>query len=102
MVDVEVDVHDDVHVCETCEPDLPVGMPRSAYPPRTVYTFDNWARQVLAFIDEVVGEPAFLICNSVGGTPSLRSMAAHAAEATHALYMYRLKCVALCECTSTC
>ena len=39
----------------------------SAYPPRSLYTFDNWARQLLDFMDEVVGEPAFLITNSVGG-----------------------------------
>ena len=34
-----------------------------------LYCFETWARQVLDFIGHFVGEePAFLICNSVGGT----------------------------------
>ena len=32
-----------------------------------LYNFETWGRQLSAFIEEVVGEPAFLICNSVGG-----------------------------------
>ena len=33
-----------------------------------LYCFETWARQVLDFIASFVGEePAFLICNSVGG-----------------------------------
>lgn len=40
--------------------------PRSA-PSNSIYTFENWANQVLAFRSEIVKDSAFLICNSVGG-----------------------------------
>ena len=32
-----------------------------------LYCFETWARQSLDFLDSFVGEPAFIICNSVGG-----------------------------------
>ncbi len=32
-----------------------------------LYSFETWARQSLDFLDAFVGEPAFIICNSVGG-----------------------------------
>lgn len=40
--------------------------PRSA-PSNSIYNFENWANQVLAFCSEIVKDSAFLICNSVGG-----------------------------------
>ena len=36
-----------------------------------LYSFETWAQQSLDFLDAFVGEPAFLICNSVGGAPSV-------------------------------
>jgi hypothetical protein len=36
-------------------------------PVNTIYTFETWGDQLLDFMDAFVGEPAFLICNSVGG-----------------------------------
>ncbi|GBG86941.1 hypothetical protein CBR_g44394 [Chara braunii] len=35
-------------------------------PPNTIYTFEEWGGQVADFCHEVVGSPAFLVCNSVG------------------------------------
>ena len=35
-----------------------------------LYCFETWARQSLDFLDAFVGEPAFIICNSVGGVPA--------------------------------
>lgn len=35
--------------------------------PERLYTFEVWGQQLLDFIDEVVGEPTFLVSNSVGG-----------------------------------
>lgn len=37
------------------------------YEVNELYNFETWGRQLSAFIEEVVKEPAFLICNSVGG-----------------------------------
>lgn len=37
------------------------------FPRNELYCFETWASQVLDFVKEVVGAPAFLICNSVGG-----------------------------------
>ena len=43
-------------------------------PANSLYTVDTWSRQARAFLEEVVGAPAFLICNSVGGArPHSRS-----------------------------
>ncbi len=36
-------------------------------PPNTIYTFDTWGAQLADFAAEVVGGPAFVSCNSVGG-----------------------------------
>ena len=33
----------------------------------TIYCFETWAQQILDFIDEFIGEPAFVVTNSVGG-----------------------------------
>lgn len=41
--------------------------PREA-PQNTIYCFDNWGKQIVDFIKEQVGGPAFVITNSVGGT----------------------------------
>jgi pimeloyl-ACP methyl ester carboxylesterase len=38
-----------------------------------IYNFENWSRQLRAFIKDVVGEPAFLMCNSVGGVAGLQA-----------------------------
>jgi hypothetical protein len=35
--------------------------------PGSLYTFEVWGKQLLDFMDEVVGESAFLVSNSVGG-----------------------------------
>lgn len=40
---------------------------RRLFPRNELYCFETWAAQVLGFVREVVGAPAFLICNSVGG-----------------------------------
>ena len=37
-----------------------------------IYCFETWGRQIGDFIDEVVGEPAFVACNSVGGVAGLQ------------------------------
>ena len=37
------------------------------YEVNELYNFETWGRQLSAFVAEVVKEPAFLICNSVGG-----------------------------------
>ena len=37
------------------------------YEVNELYNFETWGRQLSAFIADVVKEPAFLICNSVGG-----------------------------------
>lgn len=47
------------------------------FPGGSPYTFDVWAAQTLAFIEQVVGEPAaFLTTNSVGGIVALAAAAA--------------------------
>lgn len=38
--------------------------------PGSLYTFEVWGAQLLDFIDQLIGEPAFLVSNSVGGTHS--------------------------------
>ncbi|MCO5562532.1 hypothetical protein L7F22_016159 [Adiantum nelumboides] len=45
----------------------------SAAPPNSIYNFENWANQVLAFRAEIVKDRAFLICNSVGGIVGLQA-----------------------------
>lgn len=42
-------------------------------PQNSIYNFENWARQLNAFIEEIVGEPAFIMCNSVGGVAGLQA-----------------------------
>ena len=37
------------------------------YEVNELYNFETWGEQLSSFVEEVVGEPAFLICNSVGG-----------------------------------
>lgn len=46
--------------------------PRS-YPPNTIYSFDTWGEQLRDFITQRVGEPATLVCNSVGGLAALQT-----------------------------
>eukprot|EP00892_Ulva_mutabilis_P011250 jgi/Ulvmu1/8498/UM044_0032.1 len=43
----------------------------SAEEPNTIYNFETWADQLEAFIDEVIQEPAVVVCNSVGGLSAL-------------------------------
>jgi hypothetical protein len=38
----------------------------------TLYTFDTWADQLNDFIEQMVGEPAFLVTNSIGGVAGLQ------------------------------
>ena len=40
------------------------------FAPNGLYNFETWGQQLADFIDQVVGEPAFLLCNSVGGEPA--------------------------------
>lgn len=44
-----------------------------AAPPNSIYSFENWASQVLAFRSEIVKDRVFLICNSVGGIVGLQA-----------------------------
>ncbi|OKH15929.1 alpha/beta fold hydrolase [[Limnothrix rosea] IAM M-220] len=37
------------------------------------YTFDTWAAQIQAFCEEVIGEPAFLIANSIGCVAAMQT-----------------------------
>eukprot|EP00199_Chlamydomonas_sp_CCMP681_P001899 CAMPEP_0119102830 /NCGR_PEP_ID=MMETSP1180-20130426/1445_1 /TAXON_ID=3052 ORGANISM="Chlamydomonas cf sp, Strain CCMP681" /NCGR_SAMPLE_ID=MMETSP1180 /ASSEMBLY_ACC=CAM_ASM_000741 /LENGTH=370 /DNA_ID=CAMNT_0007087191 /DNA_START=6 /DNA_END=1118 /DNA_ORIENTATION=+ len=41
--------------------------------PNTVYNFGVWGAQLCDFIEEVVGQPSHLICNSVGGLSGLEA-----------------------------
>ncbi|CAI5533066.1 unnamed protein product [Closterium sp. Naga37s-1] len=41
------------------------------------YTFENWGQQAVDFIDQVVGEEAFIVTNSVGGVVALQAAASH-------------------------
>ncbi|KAK9905695.1 hypothetical protein WJX75_004737 [Coccomyxa subellipsoidea] len=38
-----------------------------------LYSFETWAQQALDFLDVSAGEPAFIICNSVGGIAGLQA-----------------------------
>jgi len=42
-------------------------------PAQSLYTFESWGRQLLDFIDQKIGEPTFLVSNSVGGLASLQA-----------------------------
>lgn len=46
--------------------------PRSAEP-NSIYNFENWGQQALDFLDEIVGGPAVLVTNSVGGLVGLQA-----------------------------
>ncbi|CAI7866442.1 unnamed protein product [Closterium sp. NIES-53] len=41
------------------------------------YTFENWGQQAVDFIDQVVGQEAFIVTNSVGGVVALQAAASH-------------------------
>lgn len=43
------------------------------YERNSLYNFDNWAQQLLDFMENVVQERAFLICNSIGGIAGLHA-----------------------------
>jgi pimeloyl-ACP methyl ester carboxylesterase len=47
--------------------------------PAALLNFDTWGEQLTAFGKEVVGEPCFMACNSVGGLAALAAAAAAAA-----------------------
>jgi pimeloyl-ACP methyl ester carboxylesterase len=40
--------------------------PRTAEP-NSIYNFENWGGQLTDFIEEVIGQPAYISTNSVGG-----------------------------------
>ncbi|GMH33458.1 hypothetical protein BSKO_01292 [Bryopsis sp. KO-2023] len=42
-------------------------------PQNSIYNFEEWGRQILDFIEGIVGEPSFLICNSIGGIAGLQA-----------------------------
>jgi pimeloyl-ACP methyl ester carboxylesterase len=46
--------------------------PRS-YEVNSLYNFENWAEQITEFVKDVVKEPTYLICNSVGGLVGLQA-----------------------------
>lgn len=46
--------------------------PRSAAP-NSIYNFENWGQQALDFLDQVVGGPAVVVTNSVGGLVGLQA-----------------------------
>jgi len=52
----------------------------ATFPGGSPYTFATWGDQVAAFIDQVVGEPAFLSTNSVGGIAALAAATEHTAS----------------------
>jgi hypothetical protein len=35
--------------------------------PNSIYNFHNWGEQLNDFIEQVIGQPAYISCNSVGG-----------------------------------
>lgn len=41
--------------------------PLRSAPPNTIYNFDQWGTQLADFVEQVVGGPAFISTNSVGG-----------------------------------
>ena len=46
--------------------------PRTATP-NSVYNFENWGQQALDFLDQVVGGPALIVTNRVGGLVGLQA-----------------------------
>mmetsp|Transcript_26574 Transcript_26574/g.26821 ORF Transcript_26574/g.26821 Transcript_26574/m.26821 type:complete len:340 (+) Transcript_26574:40-1059(+) len=44
-----------------------------AYDVNYLYNFENWAHQTVNFVTEVVKEPTYLVCNSVGGVVGLQA-----------------------------
>ena len=53
-----------------------IGFGKSAKPTPKVeldYTFDTWADQLQSFCEEVIGEPAFLIANSIGCVAAMQT-----------------------------
>ncbi|WIA19379.1 hypothetical protein OEZ85_004004 [Tetradesmus obliquus] len=46
--------------------------PRQA-PPNSIYNFDNWGQQLVDFTEQVIGAPAYISCNSVGGLAGLKA-----------------------------
>jgi pimeloyl-ACP methyl ester carboxylesterase len=47
--------------------------PRAFGEPNALYNFENWGLQLRDFVAQVVGEPAVLSCNSVGGLAGLQA-----------------------------
>ena len=47
------------------------------YPVNSIYNFENWASQTVDFIQKVVKEPCYLVCNSVGGCVGLQAAVTH-------------------------
>eukprot|EP00667_Euglena_gracilis_P008430 EG_transcript_8537 len=41
--------------------------------PNTVYNFERWGRQLVDFIREKIGQPAFVVTNSVGGVAGMQA-----------------------------
>ncbi|KAK9814391.1 hypothetical protein WJX72_005098 [[Myrmecia] bisecta] len=41
--------------------------------PNSIYNFETWGEQLSDFIESVIREPVFLICNSVGGLAGLQA-----------------------------
>lgn len=43
------------------------------FPVNSVYTFENWAKQVNDFCTDIVKDQAFFVCNSIGGIVGLQA-----------------------------
>jgi len=39
----------------------------------SIYNFSTWGEQLVDFVEEVVGQPSFMICNSVGGLSGMEA-----------------------------
>ena len=53
-----------------------IGFGKSAKPQPNhpiAYTFETWGKQVIAFCQEIIGEPAFLVGNSIGCVVTLQT-----------------------------
>jgi pimeloyl-ACP methyl ester carboxylesterase len=43
-------------------------------PSNSIYNFDNWGQQLVDFTEQVIGAPAYISCNSVGGACGWRGV----------------------------
>ncbi|HIK44692.1 MAG TPA: alpha/beta fold hydrolase, partial [Leptolyngbyaceae cyanobacterium M65_K2018_010] len=41
------------------------------------YTFETWGEQIAAFCQQVIGQPAYLVANSIGGVVAMQAAVDH-------------------------